>query len=36
MGTAALKLFWKTPGKDAFEVIPESVYGHIAENSENK
>ena len=35
-GSAALKLFWKTPGKDAFEVIPASAYGHIPDNSENK
>ena len=35
-GTAALKLFWKTPGDDAFEVIPASAYGHIPDNSGNK
>ena len=35
-GTAALKLFWKTPGKNAFEVIPPSAYGHTPDNSENK
>lgn len=28
-GTAALKLFWKKPGMDAFAVIPESAYGHL-------
>jgi len=28
-GTAALKLYWKTPGSDAMSVVPASVYGHI-------
>jgi hypothetical protein len=28
-GSAALTLFWKPPGKDEFEVIPESAYGHL-------
>jgi hypothetical protein len=27
-GTAALKLYWRPPGKDAFEVIPARAYGH--------
>jgi hypothetical protein len=31
-GTAALKLFWKTPGKDEFEVIPARAYGHLPDN----
>lgn len=29
-GTAALTLYWKTPGNDGFEVIPASAYGHLA------
>ena len=28
-GTAALKLFWKTPGQDEFQVVPQRVYGHL-------
>lgn len=31
-GTAALRLFWKTPGKDAFEVIPARAYGHLPDD----
>lgn len=31
-GTAALKLFWKTPGKDEFEVIPTRAYGHLPDD----
>ena len=32
-GTAALKLFWKTPGMDAFDVIPAVAYGHLPDES---
>lgn len=32
-GTAALTLYWKTPGKDEFEVIPEWAYGHLPEDN---
>lgn len=28
-GTAALKLFWKTPGADKFVPIPQNVYVHL-------
>ena len=28
-GTAALKLFWKTPGSDKFEPIPAHAYVHL-------
>ena len=28
-GTATIKLFWKPPGNDEFEVIPARVYGHL-------
>lgn len=28
-GTAALKLFWKTPESDTMEIVPESAYGHV-------
>lgn len=31
-GTAALTLYWKTPGKDEFEVIPEWAYGHLPDD----
>lgn len=31
-GTAALKLYWKTPGSGAFEVIPAKAYGHLPAN----
>jgi hypothetical protein len=31
-GTAALTLFWKTPGKDEFEVIPAKAYGHLPDD----
>ena len=34
-GTAALKLFWKTPGKDAFEVIPARAYGHLPDGPQD-
>ncbi len=34
-GTAAITLFWKTPGKDEFEVIPARVYGHLLEDPKN-
>ncbi len=27
-GTAALKVFWKTPGEKEFEVIPAEAYDH--------
>jgi len=32
-GTAALKLYWKTPGNDNFEVIPAMAYGHLPEKN---
>jgi len=32
-GTAALTLFWKTPGKNEFEVIPPWAYGHLPDDS---
>lgn len=28
-GTAALTIYWKPPGKDEFEVIPEWAYAHL-------
>jgi len=28
-GTAALKLYWKTPGSDTMTIIPTSAYGHF-------
>lgn len=31
-GTAALTLYWKTPGKDEFEVIPAWAYGHLPDD----
>ncbi|WP_373501942.1 PA14 domain-containing protein [Desulfococcus sp.] len=31
-GTAALKFYWKAPGKDGFEVVPAKAYGHMANN----
>jgi hypothetical protein len=31
-GTAALTLFWKTPGKSEFEVIPAKAYGHLPDD----
>ncbi len=34
-GTAALTLYWKTPEKNEFEVIPASAYGHLPENSKD-
>jgi hypothetical protein len=34
-GTAALTLYWKTPGKDEFEVIPAWAYGHLPDNLNN-
>ncbi len=33
-GTATIKLFWKIPGNDAFEVIPASAYGHLLDDSQ--
>lgn len=33
-GTAAIKLFWKTPGMDAFDVIPAMAYGHLPDESQ--
>jgi hypothetical protein len=35
-GSAALRLFWKTPGKDAFEVIPSRAYGHLPDDAKDK
>lgn len=35
-GTAALKFFWKTPGKKEFEVIPAEAYGHLADDAKDK
>jgi hypothetical protein len=35
-GTAAIKLFWKTPGMDAFDVIPAMAYGHLPDESSAK
>jgi hypothetical protein len=35
-GSAALTLFWKTPGKDAFEVIPSKAYGHLPDDLRDK
>lgn len=35
-GSAAIKLYWKTPGKDVFEVVPEKVYGHLADDAKGK
>jgi hypothetical protein len=35
-GSAALRLFWKTPGKDAFEVIPSRAYGHLPDDPKDK
>ena len=35
-GTAALKLFWKTPGSDELEVVPARAYGHLPGNSTDK
>jgi hypothetical protein len=35
-GTAALTLFWKTPGSDEFEVVPARAYGHLPDDSNNK
>lgn len=35
-GTAALKLYWKTPGKDVFEVIPAKAYKHLPDDAKNK
>lgn len=35
-GSAALKLFWKTPGKDEFEVIPARAYGHLPDTAKDK
>lgn len=31
-GTAALTLFWKTPGNDEFEVIPAKAYAHLPDD----
>lgn len=28
-GTAALKLYWKTPGDEDFSIIPAAAYGHL-------
>jgi hypothetical protein len=28
-GTAALKLYWKTPGDADFAIVPASAYGHL-------
>lgn len=28
-GTAALRLFWKTPGQADFTIVPGSAYGHL-------
>jgi len=28
-GTAALKLYWKTPEQNTMEIVPASAYGHI-------
>lgn len=35
-GTAALKVFWKTPGEEEFEVIPAEAYGHLADDVKDK
>jgi hypothetical protein len=35
-GSAVLKLYWKTPGKDAFEVIPSMAYGHLPDDLRDK
>jgi hypothetical protein len=32
-GSAALTLYWKPPGKDAFEVIPARAYAHLPDDS---
>ena len=32
-GSAALTLYWKPPGKDAFEVIPARAYAHLPNDS---
>lgn len=31
-GSAALTLYWKPPGKDAFEVIPAKAYAHLPDD----
>ncbi len=31
-GTAALTLFWKTPGNDEFEVVPARAYGYLPDD----
>lgn len=28
-GSAALKLYWKSPGSDEFEIVPGKAYGHL-------
>ena len=28
-GTAALKLYWQPPGKEAMEIVPASAYAHL-------
>jgi hypothetical protein len=32
-GSASLTLYWKPPGKDAFEVIPARTYAHLPDDS---
>jgi len=32
-GSATLTLYWKPPGKDAFEVIPARAYAHLPDDS---
>lgn len=31
-GTATLKIYWKKPGDNAFELIPAKVYGHLSDD----
>ena len=35
-GSAALTLYWKTPGNDAFEVIPARAYAHLPDEPVTK
>jgi hypothetical protein len=35
-GTAALKLFWKLPEKDDFEIIPAKAYAHLLDGAKGK
>ena len=35
-GSATLTLYWKTPGNDAFEVIPARAYAHLPDEPATK